>query len=299
MVMVRGAFSNLLAPGFRKIVFETYKERPTEGNRWVNMNKSQKAYEEDFPIAGFGTLITKAEGGPVTYQDAIQGILKRYIWTTFGLGFRITQEMMEDDLYGIMGAKMSKALGRSARNNFEVVSHSVLNNAFDTTFNGFESGVSLLSTAHVTLRGLTQANRPGADTDISLPAVQAALENFHALADEAGLPAMFIPKWVVYSIGDHWIVNQILKSQALPGGNQNDINQLAREGLSPMLSHYLTDPDAWYVVADNHDMNYFDRRAPTMTNTDDFETGDAKFKLTRRNGAGFGDWRGVYGSPGV
>lgn len=298
MVMVRGAFSNLLAPGFRKIVFETYKERPTEGDRWINMQTSGKAYEEDFPIAGFGTLLTKSEGGPVSYQDAIQGLIKRYIWTTFGLGFRITQEMMEDDLYGIMGAKMSKALGRSARNNFEVVAASPLNNAFDTTVNGFESGVSLLSTAHVALRGATLANRP-ADTDISLPALQAAVEHFHGLTDESGLPVMYLPKLVIYNPGDHWIVSQILKSANLPGGNQNDVNQLANEGLKPFLYHYLTDADAWYVTGDNHDVNYFDRRKPTMTNTDDFETGDAKYKLTRRNGAGFGDWRGIYGSQGV
>src|SRR5919109_813399 len=219
MVMVRGAFSNLLAPGFRKIVFETYKERPTEGDRWVNMNKSQRAYEEDFPIAGFGTLLVKPEGGPVTYQDAIQGVLKRYTWTTFGLGFRVTEEMMEDDLYGIMGAKMSKALGRSARNNFEVVSHSVLNSAFDTTVNGFEASVSLVSTSHVSLRGFTLSNRPTTDTGISLPAVQAAIEAFHTLNDESNLPVMFLPRYVIYNPAEHWIVNQILKSERLPGSN--------------------------------------------------------------------------------
>lgn len=298
MVMVRGAFSYLLAPGFRKIVFETYKERPTEGDRWINMNKSQRAYEEDFPIAGFGTLLTKAEGGPVTYQDAIQGVLKRYIWTTFGLGFRITEEMMEDDLYGIMGAKMSRALGRSARNNFEIVSHAVLNSAFDNTVNGFYSGESLIQTAHTTIKGFSVSNAPPSAANLSLPALQAAVESFHALVDEAGLPAMFIPRLLIYNPADHWIANQILKSEKLPGGNQNDINQMQREGIQPHLSHYLVNPKAWYVVADNHDMNYFDRRPPRLTNTDDFETGDAKFKLTRRNGAGFGDWRGVYGSIG-
>lgn len=298
MVMIRGAFSNLLAPGFRKVVFETYKEKATEGDRWINMSTSSKAYEEDFPIAGFGTLLQKSEGGPVAYQDAVQGAVKRYLWTTYGLGFRISPEMMEDDLYGIMGAKMSKALGRSARNNFEVVAASPLNNAFDTSFNGFVAGEALCSAAHALLRGGTVANKP-ADTDISLPALQAAVEHFHGLVDESGLPVMFLPKNVIYATGDHWIVNQILKTTQLPGGNQNDINQLSREGLTPFLYHFLTDPDSWFVTADNHDVNYFDRRKPTMTNTDDFETGDAKYKLTRRNGAGFGDWRGIYGSPGV
>lgn len=299
MTMVRGAFSNLLAPGFRKVVFETYKERPTEGDKLVNMQKSQRAFEEDFPIAGFGTLLVKGEGGPISYQDAIQGAIKRYTWTTYALGFRITQEMMEDDLYGVMGNKMSKALGRSARNNFEIVSHAPLNSAFDTTVVGFESGVSLCSLSHVTLRGQTIANRPTLDSDISLLALQAAVEHFHSLVDEAGLPVVFIPKWVAHNPGDHWIVSQLLKSTQLPGGNQNDINQLRNEGLQPYLDHYLTDPDSWFVLADQIDVNYFDRRAPTFTNTDDFETGDAKFKLTRRNGSGFSDWRGVFGSPGA
>jgi hypothetical protein len=296
--MFRGGFSNLLAPGYRKVVFETYKERPIEGTRLVNMQTANRAYLEDFNMAGFGTLQPKVEGGPITYQDIKQGTPKRYTWTTYALGFRITQEMMDDDLYGIMGNKLAKALGRSARNNAEIVMASVFNNAFDTSYNGFVAGESLIGN-HTALRGQVQSNAPATPTDFSLPALQAALEHFHNLKDESGLPAMFTPKTVVHSIGDYWMVNQVLKSQFLPGGNQNDINQVAKEGLTPFLSHYLTDPDAWFVVADNTDINYFDRRPFTFSNTDDFETGDAKFKGTRRNGAGFGDWRGVYGSQGA
>lgn len=299
MTMVRGAFSHLLAPGFRKVVFETYKERPVEGQKLVNMSSSKRAYEEDFPIAGFGTLQTKPEGASVIYQDALQGDVKRYTWTTYGLGFRITQEMMEDDLYGVMGNRMSKALGRSARNNAEIVMHAPYNNAFNTAFNGFVSGESLCSTAHALLRGGTLGNRPAVDADFDLLTLQAALEHFHVLTDESGIPVVYIPRLVVHSIGDHWMVSQVLKSQYLPGTNQNDVNQVAQEGLTPHLSHYLTDADAWFVLADNHDINYFDRRSTTFTNSDDFHTGDALYKLTRRNGSGFSDWRGVYGSQGV
>lgn len=299
MTMVRGAFSNLLAPGYRKIVFETYKERPVEGRALVNSNTSSRAYEEDFPIAGFGTLLTKPEGASVSYQDALQGTAKRYTWSTYALGFRITQEMMEDDLYGIMGARMSKALGRSARNNLEIVMHAPYNNAFSTSYPGFVSGEALCSTTHAVMRGGTIANRPATDVDFDLLALQAALEHFHGLTDESGLPIVYIPRMLVHSIGDYWIASQVLKSQYLPGGNQNDINQVANEGITPHLSHYLTDADAWFVLADNHDVNYFDRRAATFTNSDDFHTGDALFKLTRRNGSGWGDWRGVYGSQGI
>lgn len=297
MTMIRGAFSNLLAPGFRKIVFETYKQRPLEGQVLVNMNRSSRAYEEDFPIAGFGVLSPKAEGQSVKYDDAIQGAVKRYVWTTFGRGFRISQEMMEDDLYGVMGGRMSKALGRAARNNQEIVMHSPYNNAFNTAFSGFVSGESLCSLTHATLRGGTISNRLDADFDLLW--LQAALESFHTLTDESGIPAVFIPKYVVHTVGDYWLVNQTLKTQKLPGTNLNDINQVSNENLTPHLSHYLTDPDSCFVVCDEHQINYFDRRAFTFTNSDDFHTGDALFKGTRRNGAGFSDFRGVFGSQGA
>lgn len=298
MTMVRGAFSNLLAPGFRKIFFETYKQRPLEGTMMVNMNTSKRAYEEDFPIAGFGTLQNKPEGAGFVYQDAIQGTIKRYSWLTYALGFRITEEMMEDDLYGTMGNKMSKALGRSSRNNQEIVMHAPYNNAFSTADTGFVTGESLCGD-HVSLRGVTQRNRPATDADIGLLAFQAAIEHFDNLLDEAGLPQLLMPKMLAHGPADQWIVDQILKTPNLPGGNQNDINRASRLGVVSHMSHYFTDADQWFVIADEHDVNYFDRRAMKMSNSDDFESGDAKFKVTRRNGSGYGDWRGIYGSSGL
>lgn len=297
--MTRGGFSNLLAPGVRKVLFETYKERPTEGSKIVNMNSMTRAYVEDFPIAGFGTLNQVAEGQPVVYQDLVQGNTKRYTASKYGLGFRVTEEMYEDDLYGIFLAKASKALGRSVRNNFEIIAHAPFNSAFDTSVVGFVASESLLSTSHALLRGGTASNRPATDSDIDMPSLQAAIEHFHGLLDEGGIPAIFIPMWVIHNPGDHWIVQQLLKSANLPGGNQNDINQLANEGLKPHLSHYLTDSDAWYVQADQHDVNYFDRRQPKFVSSDDPDTGDAKYKVTRRNASGYGDWRGMYGSQGA
>src|SRR5688500_19677424 len=121
-----------------------------------------------------------------------QGTRKRYVWTTYASGYRITQEMMENALYGIIGNKLARALGRSARNNEEIVMASILNNAFDTAYSGFVSGEALLGD-HVSLRGATQRNSPAVDTDFSLPALQAALEHFHQLNDESGLPTVFAP----------------------------------------------------------------------------------------------------------
>lgn len=298
MTMYRGGFSNSLAPGFRKYTFESYKEKPLEGNKLVHMETSKRAWEEDFNMAGFGTLVEKPEGAKTTLQDILQLNIKRYVWTTYALGFRITQELYEDDLYGIFGSKLSKSLGRSARNNFEVLTHSPYNSAFDTNFNGFVAGEALVSASHALGRGGTASNTPGA-VDFSLVALQAAIAHFHGLVEENGLPAMMVPNMLIHTMGDYWTVNQVLKSQFLPGGSQNDINQVANEGIAPHLSHYLLDPDSWFVSAPEHDVNYFERVGPTFSNTDDWSTGDALYKLRRRAGAGYGGWRGIYGSQGA
>lgn len=298
MTMLRGNYAAALAPGFRKVVFESYKERPVEGNKLVNRQSANRAYIEDFPVAGFGTLQPKVEGGPVIYQDPASGVAKRYTMSTFALGFRVTEEMIQDDLAGITGAKLSRALGRSARNNEEIVIASIFNNAFSTSFAGFTAAEALLG-AHVGLRGASQRNRPATDVDFSLPALQAALEHFHNLTDESGIPMVRSPKMVVHSVGDYWAVNQVLKSQFLPGGSQNDINQIAQEGITGHLSHYMTDADAWFVVSDETDLNVFDRMPFRVSTSEEFETGDVRTKGVRRIGAGFGDWRGIYGSSGA
>lgn len=299
MTVVRGAFSHLIAPGYRKVVFDSYKERPTEGQRLVNMAKMDRAYFDDVNMAGFGTLLDKPEGGKVIYQDPLPGLPKRYAPNTFGLGFRITEEMMEDDLYGVVGNKLSRALGKSVRNNFEVVAASILNNAFNTAFTGYTPGDSLVDTSHANLGGGTQSNRPAVDVDLSLAALQAAVEAFHGWTDERGLPIASVPKYLVVGVSNMWTAGVLLGSTLVPGGATNDPNILATLGLQVIVSHYLTDPDAWFLIGDDHDMWYFDRRLPRFSNTDDFDSGDAKFKVTRRNAAGWGDWRGVYGSSGA
>lgn len=297
--MVRGAYSNLIAPGFRKVLFDAYKERPTEGNQLVNMDKATKAYIDDAQFTGFGTLLEKPEGGRIRYQDPLPGPTKRYIFGTYGLGFRITQEMMEDDLYGVVGNKLSKALGRSVRNQFEVMAASPYNNAFDPNFYGFEPNIPLVSTLHRAIRGFTQSNRPAVDADLALLSLQAAVEAFHGWTDESGLQIADAPVKLVVGVSNMWTSKVLLGSELVPGSNFNDPNVVAKLGISPFVSHFLTDPDAWFLRSDTFDINYFDRRMPTFSNTDDFDTGDAKFKVTRRNGVGFGDWRGIYGSPGA
>jgi hypothetical protein len=296
--MFRGPFSRNLAPGYRKVMFEGYTEMPIEGTSVVHMNTATRAYIDDMNLIGFGTLVEKVEGGPITLQDPIPGGVKRYTFTTFGLGFRVTQEMYEDDLYGIAGNKLSRALGASVRNNFELVAFSPYNNAFNTAYNGFVSGEPLVSATHTSFSGgAAQSNLIAGDFGILT--LQAALENFHSMRNDRGMPIVYTPKLLIHSVGDMWAVNSVLKSEGYPGGSLNDPNPIKPLGLTSKMVHYLDDPDAWFLIANNHDVNYFDRRKPTFRSGDDLITGDAIYLVTRRNGAGFGDWRGVVGSPGA
>lgn len=300
MAVFRGVLAKHLTPGFARIVMNEYKKRPIEGTALVNQKTSNRAYEEDFAVAGLGPLVLKPEGTPALMATPLEGPVKRYTWSTFARGFRITMEMMDDNLYGNIGSKLSAQLGYSARLNKEIVMHSILNNAFNPAFYGWEAGVPLCATNHVVLKtGQTIANTPATPADLSLPALQAALEHFHTLVDPTGFPVVYVPRLLVHGIGDYWVVKQILRSEKLPGTNFNDVNPVTGEGLTPHLSHYLVDPDAWFVICDNHDMNYYLRRDFVFRSTDDVLTGDMVFVGWQRHGAGFSDWRGVYGSPGA
>ena len=301
MTMQTGNFSRVIAPGYRKVFFEYLKKRETEYDKVLNVETSSRAYEDEFKMAGVGLLVSKGEGQSVTYSDPIQGGTKRYTHTTLGLGYRITQEMYEDDLYQVTGSKMAKSLSRSVANRCEVDGWSVLNNAFSTSYIGFTASESLCSTSHTMINGDTQANRPTTDTDFSVSSLQAAVESFEAVEDERSIPAMLKPKVVVVSPSFKWAAREVLMSEYRPYSSDNEINSLKDEDLKFMVSHYLTDSDSWFLLAakDEHDLKYFWRRKPAFENSDDFDSGDSKFKVTKRTSYGYSDWRGVYGSTGA
>lgn len=298
MASFRQANAKTLTPGYNRVLMNAWKERPIEGKALVNMRTSQRGYEEDFEFAAFGTLRLKPEGGEVFFEDPKQGGTKRYVWDTFALGYTITMELKEDDLYAIFGAKLSAALGRSARNNYEIICHMPYNNAFDSAYTGFTAGEALCGT-HTSLKtGLTVSNTPAVPADLDIVSLQAGIEHFKTLIGHEGMPIVLIPKLLVHNPGDYWIANQLIKTDKLPGGNQNDVNMLNRQGLSTHESHYLADGDAWFLIADWHDVNMYERRKFAFMGSDDFETGDSKFRGMARRGSGFGSWRGIYGSPG-
>lgn len=298
MALVRSALHKALIPGFKKVIFDQWKQLPLEGKALVNVETSKRAFEETWQMAGFQSLRRKPEGGQVRFEDPRQGGTKRFKWDTYALGFRLTWEMQEDDLYSLVGKRLMKYLARSARHNEEVIMHSPFNNAFNTNFSGFNTGESLCGD-HTLIKGGTIRNRPAIDADLELLTLQAALEHFHSLTLEDGVIKMrLVPRMLVHSIGDTWIVDQLLKTPRLPGTNFNDYNSLAHQGLMPHLSHYLDDSDAWFILAGEHEVKYFNRYPASLWTYDDPRTKDIEAMIIARRGSDWDEWRGVYGSQG-
>jgi phage major head subunit gpT-like protein len=301
MPATTGAFSHLLAPGVRNTFFMYKKDAPTEYEKIFLVDKSNKNYEENLEIAALGVMPQKQQGSPILYQEMIQGGIKKFIHATYGLGFRATEEVMEDDLYGVI-KKNAKALKRSALVAREVVSFGVLNRAFTTEYGFPKNGVNeaLISTAHTLLGGGTGANRPSTDLDISQAALEAALIAFNLYVDDRSMPIEVEPKYILTHPSQQFLVQELLTSDHRPYTANNEVNVL-KGMLTAMTSRYLDDADAWFVLSDKNEdgLVFFERRALTLQNGDDFDTGDAKFKATQRFSAGCSEWRNLYGSTGV
>jgi len=302
MVNVTGAFSFLLAPGLRKVFFQLLEERPPEYSKIANEETSERAWEEDLEVAGLRSMPVKPEGRGIQYQDLLQGGKKRYTHLTYGLGFRVTLEMMEDDLYNVM-KKNTRELAKAARNAREVAFFNMLNNAFTTEFGfpKFGNNESLIATTHTKMGGGTGSNRATTDADLSPTSLEAAIISFESLSDEMDIPVVIKPKLLLCGPQLKMTAREILGSEFRPYTSNNEINALREEGLDYMVGHYIVDPDSWFLLAGkgDHDLNFFERQPERFQNGDDFDTGDAKFKSFQRFSIGAGEWRGIYGSQGA
>jgi hypothetical protein len=221
---------------------------------------------------------------------------------TYGLGFRVTLEMMEDDLYNVM-KKNTKELSKAARNAREVGFFNMLNNGFTVEygFPKFGTNEALIAVAHTKLGGGTGSNRASTDADLSPTSLEAAIIAFESLSDEMDIPVVVKPKLLLCGPQLKMTAREILGSEFRPYTSNNEINALREEGLDYMVGHYIVDPDSWFLLAGkgDHDLNFFERQAVRFQNGDDFDTGDAKFKAFQRFSVGAGEWRGIYGSQGA
>lgn len=301
MPMVRGQWAELLAGGLNNFTFQKLRERPEQYRRYTDVQNSRKAYEDDFDMGGLGPLYKKSELGPTLLDEPIKLGGIRFIHDTFALGFAVSKEMRDDDQYGVVN-RLAGSLGRSSRITTELYGHDVLNNGFNTTKYAGRDGKALFATDHpIQGTGGTYANKPTVDVDLSEAALEAGIAAFDFMTDERGITTEVRPRVLLISPENRMLAKRLLNSAGFPGTNNNDINPLVDEGLTVVVSNWLTDRDAWFLLAgpEESGLKFYWREMPDTSTWDD-ENADATFhKIRQRHSVGFTDWRFAYGSTGA
>lgn len=296
----RGDWPEYVKPGARKAFRDMYPELPAQYTKYLNILTSSRMFEEDLVASGLGTAALKPEGANILMDRPQHRGKVTYTHLTHALGYEVTEELWEDDLFGIVVPPGSKDLARSLRDAEERIAAGVFNNAFTTQLT--YDGVSLINTAHPTATVNTQSNRPAADVDLSMTALQAALESFMDLENDRELKIHLTPSMLVVPVPSVWIAHELLESEFAPFTADNTKNIVASQGgLSPSVYNYLTDSDSWYILASKgqHQLNFFWRRKPTFDDDFDKKAGVLAFFSKARFSAGATDWRGIYGSTGA
>jgi phage major head subunit gpT-like protein len=299
MPAVRGAFNKEIAPGARKAFADEYKELPAEYTDIFNIETSSKAYEEDLVATGLGVAVEKPETVEVALDVPKHRGSVKYTHLTYGLGYEVSQELVEDDLYGVVTKPSSKYLARSLREAEETLAFNVINLAA-TTQQAYD-GVSLLNASHPIVGGGTLANRPAADVDLSITALQQSVERYMSLTTDRGIKIVMQPAILAVPIQNFWLANEILRSEFKPFTANNEINVLRQMGMTPVEFRHITDTDSWYTIAPKgqHKLNFFWRRKPQFDDDYDKKRQIALMMITARFIAGVTDWRGIDGSIGI
>ena len=302
MAISRAQLVKELEPGLNALFGLEYKRYENEASQIFDNESSDRAFEEEVMLSGFGTADVKPEGSGVQYDDAQETYTARYTHETVALAFALTEEAIEDNLYDRISSRYTKALARSMATSKQVKGANVLINAFAASgYNGGD-GESLCGNAHPTLNG-NQSNVPSTAADLSETSLEQALIDIAGYQDERGLKIaaqgqkMIIPKELQFT------AERIMKSQGRVGTADNDINAIKAMGMVPQgytVNHYLTDTDAWFIKTDvPNGMKHF-VRAPLKTAMEgDFDTGNVRYKARERYSFGWSDWRGIYGNQGA
>jgi hypothetical protein len=299
MAMNRANFAKMLEPGLNTLFGLEYDSYPAEYEAVFESNTSQKAFEEDVLLAGFGNAPTKSEGSAVSYDAASQQWTARYQHETVALAFSITEEAEEDGQYGSIASRYTKALARSMASTKEIKAANILNTA--TTANGGD-GAPLLSAAHPTQAG-NQSNILATPADLSEVSLEAILIQIADMKDDRGLRVAAQGTQLVIPTAYTFVAERLLESQLRTATADNDINAIRQGGYLPQGYHImrrLTDSDQWFVQTDIPDGLKMFQRSPMKKGMEgDFETGNVRYKVRERYSFGATDWRGVFGSQGA
>jgi len=300
-VITSSSFAKLLWPGLNSVYGKEYADYPVEWDQLFEKNTSDRAYEEDLGLSSFGLAAVKAEGAPIQYDTERQGFTSRYNHVVYALGFIITREIYEDDLYGKVGAQKAKALARSMRQTKEINGANVYNRAFTAGYVGGD-GATLVSASHANVAGGTWSNQIATASDLSEAALEQAVIDIAGFRDDRGLLIAAKPEQLVIPYQQQFEAHRILGANGRVGTDFNDPNAIKDMSLfkDVTVNHYFTDSDAWFIRTNVKDgLKYFERRGDQFEMDNDFDTENAKFKATARYSFGRSDPRAIYGSAGA
>ena len=302
MAINRAQLVKELEPELNALFGLEYDRYENEHTEIFDTENSDRAFEEEVMLSGFGQAPVKGEGSSVTYDTAQETFTARYSHETVALAFALTEEAIEDNLYDSLSSRYTKALARSMATTKQVKAANVLNNGFSTSFPGGD-GKPLMTTDHPTLSGGDQSNEPATAADLNETSLENAMIDISQFVDERGIKVNVQARKLIIPPQLQFVAERVLKTPGRVGTSDNDINAMKQMGMLPdgyTVNHYLTDTDAFFIKTDApNGLKHFVRSPMSTGMEGDFETGNVRYKARERYSFGFSDWRGIYGSPGA
>ena len=302
MAISRAQLLKELLPGLNALFGMEYKRYGEEHKEIYETETSERSFEEETKLSGFSAAPVKNEGNAIAYDNAQEAWTARYTHETIALGFSLTEEAVEDNLYDTLSGRYTKSLARAMAYTKQVKAANVLNNGFSATYPGGD-GVQLFSASHPLVSGGVNSNVPGVMTDLNETALENAVIQIAAWTDERGLLIAAKPRKLVIPPALQFVATRLLETEGRVATADNDLNALKNNGSIPegyAINHFLTDPNAWFLTTDvPNGMKHF-VRTPLATSMDgDFDTGNVRYKARERYSFGWSDPLGMWGSEGA
>jgi hypothetical protein len=301
MAISRAQLLKELLPGLNALFGLEYARYGEQHKEIYDVETSERSFEEETKLSGFSAAPVKNEGSAIAYDNAQEAWTTRYNHETIALGFSITEEAVEDNLYDSLSARYTKGLARAMAYTKQVKAAAIINNGFNSAYTGGD-GVSLFSTAHPLVSGGTNSNRPTVGADLNETSLENAVIQIAAWTDERGLLIAAKPRKLIVPPALTFVATRLLETNLRVGTTDNDVNALKNNGSIPegyTVNNYLTDTNGWYLTTDvPNGLKHFVRSPLANSMDGDFDTGNVRYKSRERYSFGWSDSLGIFGSPG-
>jgi hypothetical protein len=302
MAISRAQLLKELLPGLNALFGLEYARYGEEHKEIYEIESSERSFEEETKLSGFAAAAVKNEGSAIQYESGQEAWTSRYNHETIALGFALTEEAVEDNLYDSLSARYTKALARAMAYTKQVKAAAVLNNGFNAAYTGGD-GQALFSAAHPLVSGGTNSNQPTTAADLNETSLEAAVIQIAAWTDERGLLIAAKPKKLLVPPALQFVATRLLETEGRVGTTDNDLNALKSNGAIPegyAINHFFTDNNAWFLTTDvPNGLKHFVRQALVTSSDSDFDTGNMRYKARERYSFGWSDSLGIYGSSGA